>query len=86
MERISFEQKREIAESMAKNALYECVHHVTQFTNHEVFECGFEAADGEIPPCVGLPMFILVDNEGKAHEATNTERWAVMNILADEEM
>lgn len=86
MERISFERKREIAESMAKDALYECVYHVTQFANHEVFECGFEVADGETPPCVGLPMFILVDDEGNAHESSDTERWAIMNILADEEM
>ena len=85
MGKISFEKKREIAEHMAYNALYECVFHVMRFADQEVFECGFDVDDDKEPACVGLPMFILVNDEGKAHEADNTERWAIMSILADDE-
>ena len=85
MGKISFEQKKEIAEHMAYSALYECVNHVMRFANQEVFECGFDEEEDKEPPCVGLPMFILVDDEGKAHEADNTERWVILSCLADEE-
>lgn len=73
--------KKESAKILANSQTFDAVEFKCFWRGCEIFLAYMSYWDREDPPCVGHPIFIVVDSSGKASFATKKEESSFVEIL-----
>jgi hypothetical protein len=76
--------KQEIINKIAKSKGFHHAEYLCKWDGYEVYSVRMGIDDGDEPPIVGLPVFILVDAHGEIRASKGDEWKLILDSLPNE--